>query len=257
MKPERKLIDKTTIESLTEIQLREYVSSLGLTELQRRFSEEYLVDFDRPRAMIAAGYSTVSVGGEGGPDDPLMNERVLVYIDILKVKLAQRLNLTAEAILKEHMQIAFANPEDFVDWSAKAISLKDSSTIPRSKKAAVAEVSYTETKNGGITKIKFHNKQASLAELMKYVTLQEDQRKRRESREAQGLDMESVRVMLGDGQTRMALEFLSARFFGKDITGHTSKFLERVNDMVKKVTAGKAAESLPDGIEVDPEAVDV
>lgn len=65
----------------------------GLTDKQRRFCEEYVVDWNATRAAIAAGYSEKTADVQGSR--LLGNVKVAEYIDQCKTRTAQLAGISA------------------------------------------------------------------------------------------------------------------------------------------------------------------
>jgi hypothetical protein len=69
-----------------------------LSEKQKRFAREYMVDFDVPAAYTRAGYSKKSARSAGGR--LLRDPRMKAYIEELGVEAAERADLTIDSVLK-------------------------------------------------------------------------------------------------------------------------------------------------------------
>ncbi len=69
-----------------------------LSEKQKRFGREYMVDFDVPAAYVRAGYSKKSARSAGGR--LLRDPRMKAYIAELGVEAAERADLTIDGVLK-------------------------------------------------------------------------------------------------------------------------------------------------------------
>lgn len=133
----------------------------GLTMKQRRFVQEYLVDFNATQAAIRAGYSAASARVIG-PDN-LSNLAVASAIsDAIAERGAPRARIVEELAL-----IAFSNAGDFFRWNKDGVSLKDSRSLTKAQRACVSEVSQTVTQHGGTIRVKLHNKLDALDKLAK------------------------------------------------------------------------------------------
>ncbi len=69
-----------------------------LSQKQKRFAREYMVDFDVPAAYARAGYSEKSARSAGGR--LLRNPLMKAYIEELGVEAAERADLTIDSVLK-------------------------------------------------------------------------------------------------------------------------------------------------------------
>lgn len=82
---------------------------MGLTDKQKRFCEEYVVDWNATRAAIAAGYSektAYSIGQEN-----LKKPEIEEYIGKIKNDLEKQAGISALMIIKELKKIAFLDDE--------------------------------------------------------------------------------------------------------------------------------------------------
>jgi len=95
-----------------------------LTQKQKRFCEEYLVDLNATQAAIRAGYSpdtAYSIGAEN-----LKKPEIRARIDKAMAERSKRTGVNAERVLRELAKIAFVNAPDVIDLD-KAVVL-DSAT---------------------------------------------------------------------------------------------------------------------------------
>ena len=69
-----------------------------LSQKQKRFGREYMVDFDVPAAYVRAGYSEKSARSAGGR--LLRDSRMKAFIEELGVEAAERADLTIDSVLK-------------------------------------------------------------------------------------------------------------------------------------------------------------
>ena len=69
-----------------------------LSQKQKRFAREYMVDFDVPAAYVRAGYSEKSARSAGGR--LLRDPRMKAFIAELGVEAAERADLTIDSVLK-------------------------------------------------------------------------------------------------------------------------------------------------------------
>jgi len=109
-----------------------------LTPRQRRFLEEYLVDF-RPRAAaIRAGYSerTAAQSAWRLLRKAGIAERVSTHQQIL----TDRLRLSADRVMWEHARIALADMGRLVRFTKKGPRLRSSATLGPNETAAVREI---------------------------------------------------------------------------------------------------------------------
>lgn len=82
-----------------------------LTEKQRRFCEEYLIDLNATQAAIRAGYSKKTAAQTAAR--LLTNVKVQEYIQERQKELAKRTEITQDSVLHELALIAFAKASDY------------------------------------------------------------------------------------------------------------------------------------------------
>lgn len=106
-----------------------------LTNKQRRFCEEYVVDWNATRAAKAAGYSektAYSIGQEN-----LNKPEILTYIKEIQKDLAKLAGVSALRNAKELAKIAYSTPLDTrIDWD----TIKDLSDLTEGQRASISEV---------------------------------------------------------------------------------------------------------------------
>lgn len=83
-----------------------------LTPKQELFVKEYLVDLNATRAAIRAGYKESSAGDIGG--QLLAKTHIKAAIDAAKGKRADKVEVSAERVIKEIMRMAFYDPADIM-----------------------------------------------------------------------------------------------------------------------------------------------
>lgn len=95
-----------------------------LTEKQKRFADEYLIDLNATQAAIRAGYSPKSAEQQGSA--LLRNPKVRAYIDERMAELSRRTGVTQERIIRELARIAFLDPTKLVNMDT--VELLDDAT---------------------------------------------------------------------------------------------------------------------------------
>lgn len=86
---------------------------MALTEKQKRFIEEYLIDLNATQAAIRAGYSPDSARQSGS--DNMNNPYIRTRIDKALAERSKRTGVNADRIIEELAKIAFLNPTDLID----------------------------------------------------------------------------------------------------------------------------------------------
>lgn len=92
-----------------------------LTEKQKRFCEEYLVDLNATQAAMRAGYSKKTSDRIG--NENLKKLEVQLYLKELMEQRSQRTEITADTVLKELAKIASADVEITEKSKIKALEL--------------------------------------------------------------------------------------------------------------------------------------
>lgn len=106
---------------------------MKLSDKQKKFCEEYIIDFNQTQSAIKAGYSAktaYSIGNEN-----LKKPDIQAYIKELLSKREERTQITADMVVKEWAKVAFfdirkifhkegglLNPHDLDDETATVIS---------------------------------------------------------------------------------------------------------------------------------------
>ncbi|MGM9572337.1 MAG: terminase small subunit [bacterium] len=118
---------------------------MKLTEKQKRFADEYLIDLNATRAYKAAYTSckkeeTARVNGS----KLLTNTNVKAYIDDKIQQRAERTEVTQDMVVKELAKIGFANIKDFVAVEVVEngciVKVKPTSQIAENKLGAIAGI---------------------------------------------------------------------------------------------------------------------
>lgn len=141
---------------------------MKLNERQRKFADEYLMDYCAAKAARRAGYSA------GYGKELLRNDAVRAYLEEKQQRELERAGVTAERVLEELSAVAFSNIADFTevkkDAESKrgvAVKARETESIPRNKLSAVAGF---KEGPGGI-EVKLYEKLRALELLGKYVGL--------------------------------------------------------------------------------------
>jgi len=137
-----------------------------LTDKQKAFCREYLVDFNGTRAATAAGYTEKSARVQAAK----MLTKGNIQDEIKR--LADDLNKThgnsIERIILELQLIAFGDYQDLVVWDEHGVKSWVPSSELGDKSRLVQEISETTTQHGGSRKIKTYDKVRALEMLGRY-----------------------------------------------------------------------------------------
>lgn len=110
-----------------------------LTDKQKRFVDEYLVDLNATAAAKRAGYSEKTAYSMG--QRLLKKVEIQAAIQKRQAKLRGKLEITQERVLEELAAIAFANGTDFATITHNGlVRLTPTDEVPEEKKKAVASI---------------------------------------------------------------------------------------------------------------------
>jgi phage terminase small subunit len=93
-----------------------------LTEKQKRFAQEYVLDYNATKAAIRAGYKETNADNVASA--LMAKSWVKDEIDRNKAKVAKKIDLSLDTILAEFKKYAFANSPDafVVDYTSDRLS---------------------------------------------------------------------------------------------------------------------------------------
>jgi len=96
-----------------------YGPKAELTEKQKKFVEEYLVDLNATQAAIRAGYSPKTASDEGYK---LVHKgRVASRIAREMAERSRRTGITQDRVLRELARVAFLHPENVIDFDTAEV----------------------------------------------------------------------------------------------------------------------------------------
>ncbi len=145
----------------------------ALSEKQKRFVAEYLIDLNATQAAIRAGYSAKTAQQQGSR--LLSNVVVQEELSRQQSKVAERLEISKERIVDELAKIGFANMLDYMRAGLDGDPYLDFSGLTRDQAAALSEVTVEDFKDGrgedarDVRRVKFklHDKKGALVDLAK------------------------------------------------------------------------------------------
>lgn len=134
---------------------------MALTEKQKRFVSEYLVDLNATQAAIRAGYSEKNAGKIGY--ELLEKTRIAEAIQRAMKKRADRLEITQDRVLQELAKIAFSDATSVarITGNGKRVELTDTDRLTDIQRAAIAGIK--EGKFG--IEVKMYDKLGALVKL--------------------------------------------------------------------------------------------
>lgn len=162
----------------------------GLTEKQKRFCDEYLIDLNATQAAIRAGYSEESARNIGCIN--MTKPNIAEYIEKRMNRREKKTEVTQEFVLRELLNIASANGTDFALVDDLGLArIIPTSQVDESKRSAIAAIKAGA--NG--TEVKTYDKIRALELLGKHLGMFSD-RQASNGREIE--DLSPLASMLGD-----------------------------------------------------------
>ena len=132
---------------------------MALTEKQKRFVAEYLVDLNATQAAIRAGYSKKNADKIG--HELLGKTRVSDAIQEAMNERSSRTEITQDMVLRELAAIGFSKATDYVNIQDGVVLLKDTDGMTDAQKSAIASIE--DGKYGA--KVRLHDKVRALEKL--------------------------------------------------------------------------------------------
>lgn len=144
-----------------------------LSDKQKRFCEEYLIDLNATQAAIRSGYSkkTAQRIGSENLSKPLISERIAA----LQKKRSDRIEINADMVLEEIHKMAFVKESEFYhdDGSVKLLSELTDDQKAALKSYTVKQIPIGDGEYETIPVFMVHDKQKSLEMFMKHLGLYE------------------------------------------------------------------------------------
>ena len=144
-----------------------------LTDKQKRFVEEYLIDLNATQAAIRAGYKRTEYT-DTNANKILENTRVAEEIEKQMAERSKRTGINQDRVIQELAKIAFVNAADVIDV--------DTATVRPDAKpedlACIASVKVKRTTKGKNVieerEVRFYDKKDSLVQLGKHLGMFKD-----------------------------------------------------------------------------------
>lgn len=147
-----------------------YGPNSTLTDAQRAFVAEYLVDKNATQAAIRAGYSKHSAKQQG--TRLLSYASVRAAIDQALAEQRSRTLVTADAVVRELAKLAFIDPRKFFAEDGSLLPVTELDDDAAAALAGMDVVVTTDSDTGEVTrthKVKFTDKRAALVDLGKHL----------------------------------------------------------------------------------------
>jgi phage terminase small subunit len=147
-----------------------------LTEKQKRFCAEYLVDLNATAAYKRAGYAGQGNTAEVNASKLLRTAKVCTEIAAQQKRLQEKTGITQERVLAEYAKLAFLDPRRFYDDGGALIPVH---SLPADVAAALAGMEVTVARSGtdedgkpeyeDVKKIKFIDKKGALDSIARHL----------------------------------------------------------------------------------------
>lgn len=160
---------------------------MALTDKQRRFVDEYLVDLNATQAAIRAGYSQKTAGQIG--EQNLKKLEIAAAVQEAQAARAKRTEITQDMVLRELAKIGFSDIRKIVRWGKTELRVTDAGDdegevteayhglalvsaddIDDDTAAAISEIS--EGREG--LKVKLHDKKGALVDIGRHLGMFKD-----------------------------------------------------------------------------------
>ena len=139
-----------------------------MTEKQKRFTEEYLIDLNATQAAIRAGYSPKNADKIG--HELLGKTRVSEAISKAMAERSKRTGINQDRVLLELAKIGFAKITDVVD--PKTVKIREDAA--EEDLACIQSIKVKPNEFGMEREIKLYDKRAALVDLGKHLWMFKD-----------------------------------------------------------------------------------
>lgn len=117
----------------------------GLTEKQRIFCNEYMIDFNARRAALAAGYSENSA--DSIANENLNKPEVQSYLKVMQDRIAAKHEISRDRVLRELSAIAFSDTRQFFNEEGNVKGIQELSDAAA---AAIMSIDSEEERIEGV-----------------------------------------------------------------------------------------------------------
>lgn len=171
----------------------------GLTEKQRRFCDEYLVDLNATRAYMAA-YPSVKkeTTARANSSRMLTNANVQKYLEEMKKERQERTQIRQDDVLRELASIAFLDITDIVSVRDGKVFIADTDELPPDKRKMISGIK--EGQYG--LEIKFYDRLKALEMLCKHLGLFDQKKDELDRKEQEARIAKLERETAADSESR-------------------------------------------------------
>jgi phage terminase small subunit len=152
-------------------------NSHGLTDQQRVFVRELMIDWNATAAYQRAGYTANYDTARVESSRLLAKPNIQAELrDLVEARL-ERLDIDADKVLREVQRIAFSDIGDILDFTGDAVRMRSARQIPLRARRAIASIKGKRTRVRGtdppqeveVIEFKLWNKLAALVKLMRHL----------------------------------------------------------------------------------------
>lgn len=112
-----------------------------LSEKQKRFCEEYLIDLNATQAYQRAGYQTTPAGARTESSKLLAKPNIQSYVSKLRNRQQDRTNISADRVIQELAYVGLSRITDVVSINGGRAVVKDTKSLSEMTKAGIATIS--------------------------------------------------------------------------------------------------------------------
>lgn len=138
-----------------------------LSDSQRMFCYEYVLDHNGKRAYLAAYPKSNEKSAEASASRLLRNVKIQKVIASLENRKIKKLDFGLDAVLEELAAIGFSNCTDYIKIVNGAVVISDTAGLTDKQKRAISQIKEGQS---GI-EIKLHDKTKALTALLKHFEL--------------------------------------------------------------------------------------
>lgn len=172
-----------------------------MTDREKRFCEEYMIDLDAKNAAIRAGYRVGAAkhASEWIREEKPEKPKLRIEIDRLRAEQARRTGVTADRVIRELARVAFADVTAAVDGQGR---MRDD--LDRETRAAISTIRISESQgeesSGRSVEIRAHDKNRALELLGKHLGMFAENVKIDLERMPRLIRGENGEVLIGDDE---------------------------------------------------------
>lgn len=159
----------------------------SMTDKQKFFCIEYIIDMNGAQAAIRAGYSENAA--KEIASENLTKPNIQLVIRALMKKREERTEITQDRVLEELAKIAFSDLNNFVEYGPSGVTLKDSSTVDGTMVAEVGQSKFGK-------KIKLHDKMKALELLGRHLAMFVDRQQVEDITPGRAMNIEEMKRLI-------------------------------------------------------------